>query len=256
LARAARTSCSDTPRRSASAAIRTTTHRRRRMLGISPLRTSSVAVERPTPEDLARLRDREGQAAVDAHGSLGRASADISHGKSVPSTGDRDGSRQVPVGEPARVCAPDLGVGDDGSGRAGDDVGGRPGGRGTVMVAEGRGRGAGLELVVAAVMWAISRVGSVSGDRSGWAAASWSKTWPGRAQLARLQRRHLGTHAQLRQRHPEAHYAVDAHWGCSLRWSMNEPSCGARHSCQAVSRQAQQALAIMTRGRRGERSGA
>jgi hypothetical protein len=52
------------------------------------------------------------------------------------------------------------------------------------------------------VMWAISRVGSVSGDRSGWAAASWSKTRPGRAQLARLQRRHLGTHAQFRQRYP------------------------------------------------------
>jgi hypothetical protein len=34
-------------------------------------------------------------------------------------------------------------------GQAGDDVGGRPGGRGTVMIAEGRGRGAGLELVVA-----------------------------------------------------------------------------------------------------------
>jgi hypothetical protein len=62
-----------------------------------------------------------------------------------------------------------------------------------------------------AVMWAMARVGSVSGDRSGWAAASWSKTWPGRAQLARLQRRHLGTHAQLHQRHPAAHHGLDAH---------------------------------------------
>jgi hypothetical protein len=85
------------------------------------------------------------------------------------------------------------------------------GGRGTVMVAEGRGRGAGLELVVAGGDVGDVEGGSVSGDRSGWAAASWSKTRPGRAQLARLQRRYLGTHAQLRQRHPEAHHGLDVH---------------------------------------------
>jgi hypothetical protein len=31
------------------------------------------------------------------------------------------------------------------------------------------------------------------------------------------QRRHLGPHAQLRKRHPEAQHALDAQKGCSLR---------------------------------------
>jgi hypothetical protein len=74
---------------------------------------------------------------------------------------------------------------------------------------------------------------------------------PGRAQPAPRQRRQLGTHAQLRQRQPEAHHALDAHWRCSLRWSMNEASCGPRHSSRAASRQAQQALAIMTEDGKG-----
>ena len=48
------------------------------------------------------------------------------------------------------------------------------------------GRGAGLELVVAGGDVEISRVGSVSGDRSGRPAAGWSKTRPWWAQLRAL----------------------------------------------------------------------
>jgi hypothetical protein len=189
---------------------------------------------------------------------------DLGHRPAGAPAGDREPHRVTLGGRPAGApqghlqgCARRI-WGSETTGRAGrgtmSEDGRAVGGRS--WLPKGAGGARGWSWWWRAVMWAMSRVASVSGDRSGWAAASWSKTWPGRAQLARLQRRHLGTHTQLGQRHPEAHHGLDAHLGCSLRWSMSEPSCGPRHSGQAVSRQARQALAIMTGGRQGERSGA
>jgi hypothetical protein len=173
------------------------------------------------------------------------------------SPGDARGTtRRCPAGAPARVCAPDLGIGDDGSGRAGDDVGGRPSGRGTVRVAEGRRRGAGLELVVAGgdvgdVEGGVGVGGSVrlgggqlveDAARAGTACAPSAAppgytrpTPPALSRSAPRVGRPLGLLAQV----------VD-----------ERAQLPPRHSGQPVSRQAQQALAIMTGGRRGERSGA
>jgi hypothetical protein len=162
------------------------------------------------------------------------------------------------------VCAPDLGVGDDGWGRTADDVGGRPGGRGTVMVG-GRGAREGaavLELVEAGGVVAMARVRSVSGiSRAGRRPAG--RNAPGQAcsrlpaPIASRSWRAFSSATWVRT--PNSASAIPkrttrwmAHQCARSGGRCNERQPSPRHSGQAVSRQAQQALG----GQGGERSGA
>jgi hypothetical protein len=128
---------------------------------------------------------------------------------------------------------------------------------GTVMVVNGAVGGGAPELVEASGwMSAMARMCRVPEDRPGSTAASWSKMRPGRAQLARLQWRHLAADGPT----PPAPSRSAPRVGRplaprSLRWSTNEPQLERTTQQPAASREAQQALAINTGGRRGERSG-
>jgi hypothetical protein len=70
-------------------------------------------------------------------------------------------------------------------------------------------RGAGLELVVAGGVGDVEG-GVCRGIGLARRRPAGQSRGPGR-RSSRLQRPHLGTHAQLRQRHLEAHDALEAH---------------------------------------------